>query len=51
VPSDLSGRVARAYEEAVARTKSNLGASVFNEEADAGGRMTREKAIELALGE
>jgi predicted ATPase/class 3 adenylate cyclase len=51
VPSDLSGRVARAYEEAVARTKSNLGASVFNEEADAGRRMTREKAIELALGE
>jgi predicted ATPase len=50
-PPELSGRVARAYEEAVARTLAKLGASAFEAEANAGKRMPREQAIELALAE
>jgi non-specific serine/threonine protein kinase len=50
-PPELSGRVARAYEEAVVRTRSALGEPGFEDEADAGRRMTREQAIVLALAE
>ena len=50
-PPELSGRVAREYEEAVARTRAALGDGAFKDESDAGKRMTREQAIELALGE
>lgn len=50
-PPELSGRVARAYEEALARTRSALGEPAFEDEASAGRRMTREQAIALALAE
>jgi hypothetical protein len=50
-PPELSGRVAKAYQEAVAQTLTALGDRVFSEEGDAGRRMTREQAIELALAE
>jgi hypothetical protein len=50
-PPELSGRVAKAYEEAVAHTLAALGERAFNDEGDAGRRMTREQAIELALAE
>ena len=49
-PPELSGRVRQAYEEAVARTRAAMGEFTFVEEADAGSRMTREEAIEFALG-
>jgi predicted ATPase/DNA-binding winged helix-turn-helix (wHTH) protein len=49
-PPELSGRVKQAYEEAVACTRAALDELVFLEEADAGSRMTREEAIEFALG-
>ena len=48
---ELSGRVAKAYEEAVAQTRATLGDRAFDDEGDAGRRMTREQAIELALAE
>lgn len=50
-PPELSGRVAQAYNDAVARTRAALGEPVFKDEADAGIRMTREQAIGLALAE
>ncbi|MCM2251842.1 MAG: helix-turn-helix transcriptional regulator [Ramlibacter sp.] len=50
-PPELSGRAARAYEEAVARVRSALGPSAFDEQAGAGGRMTREEAVAFALAE
>jgi len=51
VPPELSGRAARAYEEAVARTRAALSEAAFQSESDAGARMTREQAIEFALAE
>jgi predicted ATPase len=50
-PPELSGRAAKAYEEAVAHTLAALGAPAFKDDCDAGRRMTREQAIELALAE
>jgi hypothetical protein len=50
-PPELSGRLAKAYEEAVAHTLAALGERAFNDERDAGRQMTREQAIELALAE
>jgi hypothetical protein len=50
-PPELSGRLAKAYEEAVAHTLAALGEPAFNDERDAGRKMTREQAIELALAE
>jgi hypothetical protein len=50
-PPELSGRAARSYEEAVAHTRATLGESSFKDESDAGRRLTREQAIELALAE
>lgn len=49
-PAELSGRVRQAYEEAVACTRAALDEVAFVEETDAGSRMTREEAIEFALG-
>lgn len=48
-PPELSGRVARAYEEAVGNAREALGARAFDDEAGAGRGMTREQAIALAL--
>ncbi len=50
-PAELSGRVAREYEESVARTRGQLGDAAFDDEIDAGRRMTREQAIEFALAD
>jgi hypothetical protein len=50
-PPELSGRVAQAYEQAVARTCMALVEPAFEDEAGAGRRMTREQAIVLALAE
>ena len=50
-PPELSGRLAKAYEEAVAHTLAALGEPAFNDERDAGRQMTREQAIDLALAE
>jgi predicted ATPase len=48
-PQELSGRIAKEYEQAVARTRAALGDVGFDDESDAGRRMTREQAIEFAL--
>ena len=50
-PPELSGRAARGYEEAIADTRAALGEPAFNDQADAGKRITREQAIEPALAE
>jgi tetratricopeptide (TPR) repeat protein len=49
-PTELSGRVRQAYEQAVALTRTALGERGFSDASDAGDRMTREEAIEFALG-
>jgi len=50
-PPELSGRAARAYEEAVAHTRAAIGESQFVDDSDAGKRLTREQAIALALAD
>jgi non-specific serine/threonine protein kinase len=50
-PPELSGRAARSYEEAVVNTRAALGETAFKDESEAGRRLTREEAIELALAE
>lgn len=50
-PPDLSGRAARAYEEAVSRIRAVLGARQFADASNAGRQLTREQAIALALAE
>ncbi len=50
-PPELSRRVAQAYEEALASAAAALGLSVFQQELAAGGPMTREQAIALALSD
>jgi tetratricopeptide (TPR) repeat protein len=50
-PPELSGRAARAYEEAVSHARAALGDPQFVEESNAGSRLTREQAIALALAE
>jgi predicted ATPase/DNA-binding winged helix-turn-helix (wHTH) protein len=48
-PPELSGRAARGYEEAVANARAALGEPTFRDQSEAGRRLTREQAIELAL--
>jgi non-specific serine/threonine protein kinase len=50
-PPELSGRAARAYEEAVARSLAALGNAQLVDASDLGRRLTREQAIALALAE
>jgi non-specific serine/threonine protein kinase len=50
-PPELSGRVARAYLDALVDTRRALGDAAFGAEAAAGQAMTREQAIEFALGD
>ncbi len=49
-PTELSGHVRQAYEQAVATTRAALGDLEFGDECEAGGRMTRKEAIEFTLG-
>jgi predicted ATPase len=49
-PPELSGRLKQAYEEAVAGTRAALNEPAFVEQTVAGVQMTREQAIEFALG-
>ena len=51
VPTELSGRIARAYQDGVTNARAKLGDDEFKRRAEAGKRMTREQAIELALSE
>lgn len=48
-PSELSGRVARAYLDAVVTTRQALGEAAFDAEVAVGRSLTREQAIEFAL--
>jgi tetratricopeptide (TPR) repeat protein len=49
-PAELSGRATHAYLDAVKRTRAALHAQAFDDEVAAGRSMTREQAIEFALG-
>jgi len=51
VPAELSGRIAKAYQEGIASTHSRLGDERFKQQAHAGRRLTREQAMALALDE
>lgn len=48
-PPELSGRVAKAFSDAVERTRAALGEQAFGDEVGAGRRMAREEAIRFAL--
>ena len=50
-PPELSGRVARAYQDATLRVCAALGESAFRQAFDAGQQLTREAAITLALAD
>jgi predicted ATPase/class 3 adenylate cyclase len=49
VPAELSGRIAKAYQDGVAESRAKLGDEEFRQQANAGRVMTREQAMELAL--
>jgi predicted ATPase/class 3 adenylate cyclase len=49
VPAELSGRIAKAYQDGVADARAKLGDEDFKQQAIAGRVMTREQAMELAL--
>jgi non-specific serine/threonine protein kinase len=48
-PRELSGRIAQAYEEAIASTRAAMGELAFMSEGYEGRCMTRDQAIELVL--
>jgi tetratricopeptide (TPR) repeat protein len=50
-PGELSGRVAQAFRRAVEATQTALGAASFTELAAMGALLTRDQAIDLALGQ
>jgi len=49
-PPELSGRVRQAFKEGLESTRVALGDSDFSNEIQTGHRMTREQAIDFALG-
>ncbi|CAN5262449.1 hypothetical protein BH11PSE10_BH11PSE10_03710 [soil metagenome] len=49
VPTEVSGRVGRAYADSIARARAALGESGFRTESALGAGMSREQAIEFAL--
>jgi predicted ATPase/DNA-binding winged helix-turn-helix (wHTH) protein len=50
-PAELSGRAARAYEQAVSRARAVLGDAQFVGASSEGRQLTREQAVALALAE
>ena len=48
-PAELSGRVARAYEDAALQVRTALGEPAFRQAFDTGQQLTREAAIAFAL--
>ena len=50
-PPELSGRVARAYQDATMQVRAALGEPAFRQAFDAGQQLTREAAITLALAD
>ena len=51
VPTEVSGRVGRAYADSIACTRAALGESAFGIESSTGVAMSREQAIEFALAQ
>jgi predicted ATPase/DNA-binding winged helix-turn-helix (wHTH) protein len=49
-PTELSGRVRQAYDQAVVSARDALGEQAFGNASEEGHSMTREEAIEFALG-
>jgi tetratricopeptide (TPR) repeat protein len=51
VPAELSGRVAKAFSDAILLTRAALGEQAFSAESGAGRRMAREEGIRFALSD